>query len=85
MNDHGVAIALTPCWVHGGVFEADPDHVCTVYIDSAGRVVDPEAVGARQVAICDPCMKLVNEERAKLDLPAFELAEERARRWGSPA
>jgi len=88
----GHAIALVPCYVHGGVFECDPSAVCATYVRRAGPGeetpegddvgCDRDDPGARQVFICDPCMISVNGIRAALGDEPVELAADYSRRLG---
>lgn len=85
-------IALAPCYIHGGIFEFNPDTVVTVLIDpltNSAIDVDPHPDGkgserAVQCVICDPCMEKVNEKRRERGMPEVELARDRARRLGYP-
>jgi len=84
------AIALVPCFVHGGTFSCDPSTVCSLYVaERDGQVVGVERgdEGARQVYVCDPCMGSVNKLRAVIrpgEAPhetAAEYAERGPHEW----
>jgi hypothetical protein len=83
MAGEGRTVALTTCYLHGGVFEAAPEHVVTAYVDNTGHVVEgPIRPGVEQVDICDPCIIEVNKARAARGLDPHETAAEHAARWG---
>jgi hypothetical protein len=88
----GYQIGFARCFVHGDMFEFDPETVCTIWVRTKrrGKVVLPEACepgteGAWQVLICDPCMVRVNEKRAEMNLPPFLLASEMPKARKGPA
>jgi hypothetical protein len=91
----GVMIGLGPCYLHGGLFEFDPDTVVTVLVDpQTGRppdvgesgepcTVDPAAEArAVQRPICDPCVETkVNPALRDAGRPGWKLARDREGGW----
>lgn len=78
----GTYVGLDTCFIHGGLFEFDPDSVVTVWIDpETGRPPDVDADGGTIAAdplavercvqrpICGPCIARVNEGRRAQGLP----------------
>lgn len=84
----GHAIGLGPCWAHGGIFEFDPETVATIWLASdrsdETRTVEPHTPGARQVLICDACVKKANKQRRAAGEKPHETSTEYARRRGDP-